>query len=376
MKRQIMVKPAAFRQFGAPADTFCLVTDADLADDFLLDESGGSHGTYGARSYRDSRIVPVEAGRPLDSVLTDDIPASADVVVIRRRAFLSSPEAELIGAGRRIVVMPCASTPVTVENIRYFLGVVERTDPSAQAKRADQFFEAVEESGGLRFADDARSTACQFDPTGGDYVWNQQAGYLGPGEQQIAPAGELSVLPIEITDFDPDRGLALDGTLTLRGPAIVHAGYDEALVEPQARLYERLAPLERHPVLLDVRDGVITGVRGADTAAPTAGLVAAFEELLTEDPRYRTIWELGFGINTDMRTVPGNCGLNEPFGATGGAVHIGVGLTPFTRFALTFLCPDTVVTDSSDTIVLGSGPLLGHGARKIKRTYAGSCGCH
>jgi hypothetical protein len=376
MKRQIMVKPSAFRQFGEPADTFCLVTDSDLADEFILDDAGGLNGAYGAKPYGNSLIVPVDAARPLDTVLADDVPSSADVVVIRRGAFLSSPDAELIGAGRRIVVMPCASTPVTLENIRYFLTVVERTDPSAQAKRAEQFFEAVEESGGLRFADDERSTACEFDPAGGDYVWNQQAGFLGPGEQQIAPAGELSVLPIEITDFDADRRLAMNGTLTLHGTPIVHAGYDATLLDPQARLYERLAALHRHPVMLEVRDGVVVGVRGGERTAESDAIVATFDELFTEDPRYRTIWELGFGINTDMRTVPGNCGLNEPYGATDGVVHIGIGLTPYTRFALTFLCPSTVVTDSSDTIVLGSSPPLGHGIRKIKRTYAASCGCH
>jgi hypothetical protein len=371
-----MVKPSAFRQFGEPADTFCLVTDSELADEFILDDAGRLGGAYGARSYGDSLIVPVDASRSLDTVLADDVPSSADVVVIRRGAFLSSPDAELIGADRRIVVMPCASTPVTLENIRYFLTVVEHTDPSAQAKRADQFFEAVEESGGLRFADDARSTVCEFDPAGGDYVWNQQAGYLGRGEQQIAPAGELSVLPIEITDFDADRHLALNGTFTLHGRPIVHAGYDATLLGPQARLFERLAGLHRHPVLLDVRDGVIVGVRGGEPTPESAAIVATFEELFTEDPGYRTIWELGFGINTDMRTVPGNCGLNEPYGATDGVVHLGIGLTPYTRFALTFLCPGTVVTDSSDTIVLGSVPPLGRGLRKVTRTYASSCGCH
>jgi hypothetical protein len=388
------VRPNAFRQFGEVADTFCLVTDADRMDEFIIDNVGGLIGTYGTGTYRQSLLVPVSAGDDLGNVLARDVPAEADVVVICRETFLSSPDDQTIGQGRRVVVMPCASTPVSLENIRYFLTVIERTDPAAQATRAERFFEAVEEAGELRLVDREHGTMCDFDPVGGDvggdYVWNQQAGFLAPGEQQIAPAGELSVLPMEITDFDADRRLALNGTLTLRGAPIVHAGYDEALAGPQARLYERLTKLQRHSVLLTLRDGAIVDVRGNDQGARgsdqgggqpagSADVVATLEELFAEDPRYRTIWELGFGINTNMRTVPGNCGLNEPYGATGGVVHIGIGLTPFTRFALTFLCPGTVLTDSAGEVVLGSAgqsPASGRSPRRINRTYAASCGCH
>ena len=213
-----------------------------------------------------------------------------------------------------------------------------------------------------------------FDPADDGYVWNQQAGELQPGEQQIAPAGELSVLPMEITDFDPGRRLRLNGAVTLRGEPIVHAGYPGAPAAAQADLYARLAPLRRHPVVAEIEDGVIIGCRAATDSPPGAAVAAALNELLTAEPGYRTVWELGFGINTAMTTVPANCGLNEVYGADHGVVHLGLGLTPFTRFALTFLCPDARLTVGDETLIGPPAPVPVAG--RLNRNRSGSCGCH
>jgi hypothetical protein len=125
--------------------------------------------------------------------------------------------------------------------------------------------------------------------------------------------------------------------------------------------------------VLTVREGVIVDTLPGEQSGEAADVAAALDELFAADPRYRTIWELGFGINTDMETVPANCGLNEPYGASDGVVHLGIGLTPFTRFALTFLCRGTVlVSGSTGNAVLGSAPRT----RRVNRTYTASCGCH
>src|SRR5262249_1546605 len=141
-----------------------------------------------------------------------------------------------------------------------------------------------------------------------------------------------------------------------RGEPIVHAGYDTdpTLAWEQARLYERLAALRRHPVVIEVAAGVVTGCRAGSPAPEAARATRALDELFAADIRYRTVWELGFGINTGMSVVAANCGMNEVFGGTSGVVHLGLGLTPFTRFALTFLCPDTAVLDGAGATLLGS----------------------
>ncbi|GAA4601667.1 hypothetical protein GCM10023195_04520 [Actinoallomurus liliacearum] len=364
---QVTVQPSSFRQFGTPADTFCIIVDEEFIDDFSI---------VLAPPYTRCMIVPIGPDGDLGKLLSTDVPATADVVAICRNTFLSSPDAATIGAGRRIVVLPCASTPVTADQIRYFLRVIERTDPTAQEAVADRFFEAVKNASHLQIIDAEHGTSCRFDPFAGGYVWNQQAGLLGPGEQQIAPAGELSVLPMDITEFDEDRRLALSGTLVLRGWPIVHAGYDRALDAEQADLYERLVPLRRNPLKLTVEDGSITDVRDAGGTAEGAALVAVFDELFTEEPRYRSIWELGFGINTGMEVSPANCGLNETYGAADGVVHIGLGLTPFTKFALTFICPAASLVDDAGTRVLGNRAVGEQGRRRVNRVRSASCGCH
>jgi len=318
-------------------------------------------------------IVTLNPEDDLDRVLHWDTPDDADILIICRQSFLTSPDYSAIGK-RRIVTMPCASTPVSVEQIRYFLHVAELTDPMAQARWAEEFFQSLSEASNVRIVDERLGAECQFDPFGGEYVWNQQAGPLLPGEQQIVPAGELSVLPMEIDEFDSSRALSINGTLALRGWPIVHAGYEPGLGGTQQHLYEKLSALQRNPVLMHVHDGVITECEDPVGTSEGAHLVAAFDDLFSGDSRYRTIWELGFGINTDMVVIPDNCGLNEPYGASGGVVHFGMGLTPYTKFALTFICPGTSMVDDGGKVLLGRTSHSGN-ARRIQPVRRAGCGC-
>lgn len=363
MSSPLVVRPAACPQFTDPAGTFCLVTDAALEAAFVIEDAHG---------YDKAMVVALADGETLQDALTSVVPATADILVVRPGAFVTSPDPAVVGT-RRIAVMPCGSSPVLTEHIRYFLSVMERTDPAAQVARAERFFDDLENAASLRLVDAEQGTACDLSLDDPDLDINLQAGPLGPGEQQIVPAGEIGVLPMAITGFDATRRLALDGELTLRGWPIVHAGYDPAVDAPQAELFERLVPLRDHPVVAAVAAGRITACRPGDDAPATASVTAALEELLTADERYRTVWELGFGINTAMDVVPANCGLNEMYGADNGVVHIGLGLTPFTTFALTFLCPGTAVVDQDDRVLLGRARTA---SRRIKRTKTAGCGCH
>lgn len=364
MDSPIEVNPSALRQFDGSSSAFFLVTDADLADLFKLMDN----------HYERADIVAIQDGGNLGELISE-LPDGASVLVAAPRTFIRSTDLEALGE-RRVAVMPCGSTPVQPEHIRHFLKVIERTDPAAQTEHADRFFESL--TADLRLVNDSQRTECTFDASDDEYVWNQQAGVLGPGEQQIAPAGELSVLPMEITDFDPTRRLALNGSLTLRGEPIVHAGYDLALTGAQAALYEKLVALRRNPVIAEVEQGLITHCRAASQSPEGIRAAAALNDLLRSDERYRAVWELGFGINTAMSIVPANCGLNEVYGATNGVVHLGIGLTPFTQFALTFLCPDTRLVDGASTTLLG--PVDSQAADgkqcRIRRTKEASCGCH
>jgi len=365
MDLRTSVNPTAFRQFGGAHKAFYFITDAASAQRYTIADS----------HYHSAEVLAVRPGADIGRLVAE-LPDESAVLVAAPRTFVRGADLADIG-GRRVAIMPCGSTPVRPDQLSYFLGVLERTDPAAQADRADEFFSTVAAAGTLRLLDDARHTECAFDAAGGDYVWHQQAGELGPGEQQIAPAGELSVLPMEITEFDPTRRLALTGTVTLQGEPIVHAGYDGSLAGAQADLYSGLTALRRDPVVIDLADGLVTRCRAGAATPGSARAAATLNDLFDADPRYRTVWELGFGINNAMDVVPANCGMNEVYGADHGVVHFGVGLTPFTAFALTFLCPATRFVAGDQTVIGAPGPVPAEGSRRrITRTREASCGCH
>jgi hypothetical protein len=355
MTDPIVVRPARYRQFGNTRRPFYLVTNAAFAGAFAIDGEG--------------EIVTLDADRRLGATLTTRTADDADVLVAARGAFLDGLSPDEL-CGRRVMVMPCGSTPVTPGHIRAVLPTLEQTDVAAQAERSEAFFAAVEDCTAITISDLLRATECDLHPHECDGEWHQQAGPLAPGEQQIAPAGELSLLAGGIAAFDPAARLPISGQLTLRGPVIVHAGYDAGLGAEQERLYRRLSGLYQAPVVVDVDGGIIVSCGPGEDSTESARAAAELERLLAADVGYRTVWEIGFGINSELCLLPGNCGLNEVFGGRNGVLHIGLGLTPGTRFALTFLCPDSAVTtDEGSTLV-------GRPARRLARTRSASCGCH
>ncbi|WP_050511972.1 hypothetical protein [Streptomyces rimosus] len=350
-------------QFGAPAETFCLITTEQYAEPLSLLPGDGC-----------SRVLrlTLPPGARLGEVIEQSVPEGAHVLAVCPGRFLDSPAERELG-GRKLAVLPAGSTPLTGEQIGYFLRTAARTDADRQARVAEEFFDRVGESRRLTIVDDASGTEAEFDHELGDCVWNQQAGVMEPGDQQIFPPGKLSVTAAEITTFAPDaRLLGLNGDLTLRGWPIVHRHEDPADGPDQQRLFEALTPLVANAVTLHITAGSIEGVTPQTAAAAPAA--AELDKLLTDDPRYRVIWELGFGINTTTEVIPANCGPNEVYGATGGVVNLGLGVTPATRFALAFLCPRSSLLTSDGTAVLGARKAVRRG--RMQRISSAGCGCH
>ncbi|MFF1558263.1 hypothetical protein [Streptomyces sp. NPDC058279] len=352
-----------FGQFGEPVETFCLITGEDGGEPVSVLPGDG---------YARVDRLTLPRGTRLGALIADKVPSDAHVLAVCPGRFLDSPTPEELGA-RKLAVLPAGSTPLTDEHIRTFLRSAASTDIARQAAVAEEFFDLVGDSDRLTIVDDASGTEAEFDHTVGDCVWNQQAGVLEPGDQQIFPSGKLSVTAAEITTFRPDaRLLGLHGDLTLRGLPIVHRHADPADGPEQQRLFEALAPLVSHPVTLHVTAGSIEGVTPQTPGAAPAA--AELDRLLTDDPRYRVIWELGFGINTTTEVIPANCGPNEVYGATAGVVNLGLGITPATRFALAFLCPRSSLLTSDGTAVLGARKAARRG--RMRRVSSASCGCH
>jgi hypothetical protein len=355
----LAVQPDRHRQFGAGSSSFCLLTDAVRVPSVVLAPS---------ERYRRCQVLGLEPGETLESVLRDErCPQDADVVAVCPDSFLASPPDDAVGA-RRLSVLPCGSTPVTEDHLAYFIAATERSDPVALAARAEELTDALDTAGTVTLRDAAAGAEAAFDAWG-DYEWNVQAGVLEPGEQQIAPAGELSALPVDIDEFDPGRRLRIDGTLAVRGAPIVHLGTRAVPPGAQAALFADLDVLRAATLLVDVAGGVVTGCRPADPAAKPAA--EALLALLAEDERYRLVWEFGIGLNGQVEPQPGNCGLNEVAGGADGTVHLGFGLTPATAYALTFSCAGTEVLGDQGRRLCGGRPV-----RRLQRRRSATCGCH
>lgn len=348
MTYPITIRPDRYRQYGPPdGSTFCLVTNSALVDRFRIEEI----------AYERSMIVPFNRGDSFDDLLERVVPEPAHVLVVSPNAFFWSPAPEKIGR-RKLMVMACNSTPTSMEAVEYFLDVIERTDPDFQEAFADRFFALGEASEYLEFVDDAYSTYASgshatFEHLSDHYEWNQQAGPLEWGGQQLAPAGEISVLPVDILRFDATLRLPINGEIAFRGYPVLHSGAPSYLREDQERIHRALASLNDHAVIATVHNGIISGLRATHPEAQPA--VRMLEAMFEVDSRYRIIWEVGFGINTALASpLPGNHAMNEVFGGSGhGALHYGMGLTPYTQYHLDIICPGTRVVGSRGELLFG-----------------------
>jgi hypothetical protein len=337
------VDPDRLTQFGSRSPAFCLVTEADREKDFEIAPT---------ELYASSTVVALGPGQTLGSAMCDGlVPEAADVLVVCPDRFLSSPDEDAVGR-RRIAVLP-------------FLDVLYRSDVARQEKFCAELADALDGTADLRLQDRVSGTAATFQVSAG-YEWNQQAGFLETGEQQVAPSGEFSALPTHIDSYDATRRLGLTGSLTVLGPPIVHRADRAGLLTVQKRLFEGLDTTRSAPMRLDVEDGVITDWRALDPAAEPA--VEALFELFDENDLYRIVWEFGIGCNDAIEPQPGNCGMNEMYGSEAGVLHIGMGLTPTTDYAITLSCRQTTGYDSAGRRVFGI-------QSRINRTRSADCGC-
>lgn len=343
MSPAITVDPSRLRQFGPAIDSvFCLVTNPELADDIRIEKTGG---------YQDYLMVPFRTGERFAQVINERVPEPAHVLAISPLAFFESPMSEQLGPRRKLMGMACNSTPTSLDIVRHFLGVMERTSPEEQAVFSDRFFELLEAAEYLEYVDAKHGTRAVLQHLDPSLEWNQQAGPLDWGEQQIVPSGEISVLPIEITQFREDLVLPLEGEIALRGYPILHNGTPSFSRADQARLHAQLVAMNEHATIARVDNGTITDLRPYDKQAQPAmdTLTAMFEV----DSRYRKIWEIGHALNTSLDLLPGNHAMNEVYGGTKGCLHYGLGLTPFTQYHLDIISPDVTVYTHSGEVVLG-----------------------
>jgi len=354
----LVVHSGRFPALGLPEGSFCIVTNPELIGEIELIRDAG---------YRDCRVVPWPIEQSFEELLAAEIPEPASVVVLSPRRFFRSPPD--IGR-RKVMVFACASTPTSLDVLGEFVAAAGRISPDREEDRATRFFERARAAELLRIEDPQAGTRARFWHLDESYEWHQQAGPLAWGDQQIVPSGELSATPGDIMEFDGSRRLTITGTLALHGPVIVH-GDATVDVADQARVHTALDALVRYPVVATLELGEIVSLRAVDSGCQPA--VDMLEDLFRGDPRYRVVQEVGFGINDSFEVASGNVGMNEPYGGAHGVVHFGLGLTPTTRYAFTFLAPRSLVIGEADEVLIGDPRALGGKRMMVRKTAACPC---
>lgn len=341
MHEKIVIRPHRYQQFQhTEGCRFYLVTNPNRVNDFAIEQDG---------SYVSCEILVYTGGDFVEVLQKTEEPAH--ILVISPDEFISSVEPHYMGR-RQLAVMAANSTPTTPEAVKHFVDTLEANDPQAQREFADKFFTILEEAQFLQIVDQRYGTSAQFNHLDDSHEWFEQGGPQESGQQQIVPSGELSVLPMVHGQFDDTRKLAINGEITFQGFPILHSGKPSFRREDQDRIYKVLSSLEEHAVIATIKDGWITKLQA--THPSVRRVKSMLQALFTIDSRYRLIWEMGFGINTNLKLWPGNTAMNEVYGAESGAIHWGLGLTPFTQYHLDIICPSTTVFTDTDAILIGS----------------------
>jgi hypothetical protein len=280
------------------------------------------------------------------------LPARCLLLAMVPSAYFRSPSPTLLGPDRQLAVMPCHSTPEDSASIAYFVRQAALSDALAQERFADRFYTQVAAATALQVLELGRDNVAVFRHRG--LQWNEQAGPLGWGQQQLFPSGEISALATGVYDGTLDHGLDITGCLRLRCRPILHSGSVSFLRSDQTRIYERLRALETYAITARVVHGEVLewqpeGPEGRDAAN-------MLNALCVIDGRFKYIVEIGIGLNTSLVPLAGNHAMNEVYGGASGAVHFGFGLLPHTQYHLDLICPDIAIVNENGEHIVGKCP--------------------
>ncbi|EGG95376.1 hypothetical protein IMCC1989_669 [gamma proteobacterium IMCC1989] len=360
--KKLLIEAEKINVFSDCSDKhFCLVTNKELKD--LIQIKENNH-------FISNTIYTIDDEYNFEYILHKTLPDNACVLVISPYVFFESPPQKTLG-NRRVIAMACNSTPTSIDDIAHFWECLVQTDPQEQQLKTDVFFELGQESQHLRFIDYKNNTEAVFMHMDESYLWSEQTGILNDGEQQLAPSGEISVLPINIQEFDKTLRLDINGTIALHGTPILHNGTPSFTREDQKRIHSNLSKISKSAIIATIKNGEITDIKATSPISQKA--VDTLNCMFEIDSRYRILWEIGFGINKNIKLRAGNHAMNETYGAENGCIHFGLGLTPYTQYHLDIICPNMNVLTDNNTTLIGTPKKIKK--MNILRNTQGNCLC-
>lgn len=358
----IKVNPSKYEQLGeSNGVNFHFITNSAYSKEFNLIEG----------DYESATIHKCDKEGEFSDIISG-LSRPAHILVISPDILFSSPDDEVLGNDAKLLVIPCNSSSINMPDIEVALAIMEKTDVATQEKWANRFFEIGEKSKQICFYNPVTKTKAIFDHLSDDYEWFEQLGILDWGSQQFCPAGEVSVLPLGHGGYSSTKRLILNGEITFHGIPLVNSGKPSFLKNDREYIYKQLEPLKTNPVVASVENGVISSLKCINDGECNS-ILEMLEALFKVDSRYRNIWEIGFGSNTNMQTINGNKVINEVYGHKNGCVHWGLGLTPWTQYHIDIICPQTIITnEKGDVLAGGEKPF---NTNNIKRNKTQGCPC-
>ena len=225
--------------------------------------------------------------------------------------------------------------------ISYFLKNLYATKPKEFIDKATNFFKKISKVKGLIYINNTYNTKIFLRFTS-SCLWGEAFGDLKSGESGVIPCGEIALTHVKFHDIVP-HPLPINGSITLSGYPIVHQ-YNlrsQSAANHQAELYQQLSTLKHGAIKAQVKQGVIVDLELLDNTAGDAFL--ALKKLFANNPYYRTIIEIGHGINTKQKLINGNCSMNESFGNKNLCIHYGFGHVRYSDYHIDILCPETKI---------------------------------
>jgi hypothetical protein len=357
--QKIQVNPHLYKQLAESKGChFRVFTNSPLKDSFIVNR--GDYETAG--------IVSFDTAEDFKQVVLS-LPKPVHILIISPYCLFEFPNNDEMGEDYKLMTLPCSSSEIDLESIKYYLEVMERTDLEAQREWSNNFFAVSEKSKYLKFVDTETKTEAIFYHMSDEYEWFEQLGMIPWGGQQFVPSGEISVFSLFHNYPGHVKHINISGEITFSGYSIVNSGKPSFLEKDRERIYNKLSSLMKGKIIFEVQEGRLNPKAiYCDKEAQEAYDI--LQNLFEIDSRYKLLWEIGFGSNTNMEALPANRTPNEVYGHHNGCVHWGLGLTPRTQYHLDIICPNTLVMNENGIIVAG-----GDKKKAMKRTAAKGCPC-
>ncbi|MFI7013402.1 hypothetical protein [Streptomyces sp. NPDC050164] len=304
--------------------------------------------------HAEQRVIAAGPGRSLTGLLTEAGP-DADVLVLAADEALLTAAPEAVTPRRTVAAAHLGTGADRIHRIRRVLRCLAQQRPAESARREERLSRALQLSGSLTLTESLAGSRARL----------QRAEDAG-GTEPFTP-GKVHAIPPTWLALDTALSLGTPtGAVTVKGHPVV--GGDRV---GRRAVYDRLTPLVRYPLVLDVRDGRATPVKAVEAGSDLAA--ATLERLFEIDPGMSAVTAVAFGSH-DSTPRP-------PYGTrTGGrpaaepVIHLLLGGF-HTRFQLALPCVTTTVRPASGGPVLeGPAPRTGRiwrqppAARRMLRT--------